>query len=801
VDGSPFTVAPHITSIAPDNAKRDAAPFDLNVLGSGFEGTSGVLIDGQVVSSTFVAPDHLIARVPASVTAVSGTHPVQVRNEGGNRSNLVTLSIIPPPPTLISITPRVVIVGGGAFTLFISGLNFDPGAVALIDGTAVATTFAGSMELKATVPASVTATLGSHALVVRNSDGKQSNSAALEVIPPATVITSLSPASAVAGAPTFGLVIKGSNFRATCTAYFDGTELPTIFKSQSELTAQVPASAVSRPGVHAVSVRNADEFPSNDAVFQVHPDPPVVESIDPPAVTEGTGEVVLTIAGQKFQPGALVRMIGSTERGPAFETIFLNGERLRTKIPAAITQSPGVAALGVENPDLGLSNIIAFRVLIKDPLVINEYLADPPEGLAGDANGDGARSSSSDEFVEFLNRSGEPLDISGYRLSDSEALRHVFPAGTIVPPFEAAVVFGGGTPAGPFGNAADNHLVFKASSGALSLNNSGDTIILQDGQGHVLQQIKFGASEGGASQSINRDPDGDGATFTLHTIVAADGSRLFSPGARPSGRTFTTKPIISYITPERVRVGSIQFTLTVTGSNFLPGAAVVINATPLPTVVRSDLQLEAQVAANFVVEGGAADIRVKNPLGELSGITRLLIADDPPRLLEITPQITGTGAENLEVSVSGVRFQRDAAAQVAGQQVETRFVSSTLLLAILPGRLFLRAADLPVMVLNTDGNQSNVTNLRVENGPLITRLSRSKIKAGSGTVELVVGGVAFKPGLTLFANETPLGTTYLAGDSCTARIPSEMTNHQGVLMLQARNADGGRSNGVKLKVK
>src|SRR5882724_2693277 len=689
VNGSPFSLGPRITSIAPDNAKKGALPFDMNVLGSGFEGGSQVLIDGQVVATEFIGPGHLVARVPASVTATSGSHPVQVRNEGGNRSNSATLTIIPPPPALFSITPRVVIVGGAAFTMFVTGLNFGSGTVVVLDGTPLPTTVTSAQDLRASVPSVVTAAIGTHQVVVRNSDGQQSTAAILEVIAPATAVTSISPVTAVVGGPGFTLVVKGVNFKSSATVFFDGTDLATTFRSQSELAAQVAASLISKPGVHAISVRNPNEFPSNDAVFQILPDPPLVASLDPTSVIEGSGEVTVTITGERFQPGAMVRVIELTQRGAPLDTTFVSSERVQAKIPAALTLTPGAVALGVENPDFGLSNSVTLKVLIKDPLVINEYLADPPDFLAGDANGDRTRSASADEFIEILNRSGEPFDISGYKISDADAVRHVFAAGTIVPPFEAVVVFGGGTPTGPFGNAAENHMVFRASTGGLSLNNGGDTISLQDAQGHVVQEIKFGAAEGGASQSINRDPDGDGATFTLHTIVAADGSRLFSPGAKAAGQTFTIKPIVRSIMPPTVHVGSIQFTLTVFGSKFLPGAVVLMGPTPLPTIFRSDTQLEAQVAATLVVEGGEVDVRVKNPRGELSGTARLLISDDRPRVSRITPQTTGTGAENLEVSVAGERFQRGAGVRVQGQAAETRFVSSTSLVAIVPSSLSL----------------------------------------------------------------------------------------------------------------
>lgn len=47
-------------------------------------------------------------------------------------------------------------------------------------------------------------------------------------------------------------------------------------------------------------------------------------------------------------------------------------------------------------------------------LVINEYMASPPAGIAGDANGDGTRSATQDEFVELVNSDTAPLNIGGF---------------------------------------------------------------------------------------------------------------------------------------------------------------------------------------------------------------------------------------------------------------------------------------------------------------------------------------------------------------------------------------------------
>lgn len=797
VNGMPFTAGPRLTSISPTSANLNSPPFELTVEGSDFDGGAKVLIDAQVITTAFVDSGRLIGHVPASVLAAGGLHQVQVRNEGGNRSNALTLTILIPPPLLTSISPRVVVVGSGALTLFASGANFVSGAVVLIDGASVTTTFTNSQSLRATVPASLLTNAGTKLVSVRNPDGKLSSTANLEVILPTTVVSSILPSNAIVGGPGFSLTVKGSNFKNGVVVLFDQTELVTHFASATQVVADVPASLISALGVHVVSVQNLGDSPSNQVIFQVLPDPPLIGSLDPPSVIAGAGDLTVTITGEKFQPGAVV-VAGL--QGQLLETTVINSQRLQARVPAAFLQAANNLLIAVVNPDTGTSNVVTLKVFIKDPLVINEYLADPPAGDPGDANGDGTRSSSQDEFVEILNRSADPIDISGYKLFDADEVRHVFAPGTIIPAFEVAVVFGGGTPTGAFGNTADNHLVFKASTGGLSLNNGGDSIILQDAQGHVLQQITFGSKEGGASQSLNRDPDGDGAIFTVHSIVAADPNRLFSPGTRAAGQTFTIKPAIQSLSPGAVRVGASQFTLNVSGTNFLPGAVVLVGNIAVETVFRSDTRLEATVTAGLIVEGGAADIRVKNPRGELSSVARLLIVDDPPKITKITPQTTGTGADKLQVTISGERFQRGAGVMVQGVPAPTTFVSSTTLVATVPSTSFVRAAELPLLVVNADANQSNTVTLTVENGPLITKLSRGKLKAGTGAFEISVGGVAFKPGLVLFANETALSTTFVSDASFTARIPAEMTAQPGVLTLQARHPDGGRSNTVKVKV-
>ncbi len=167
-------------------------------------------------------------------------------------------------------------------------------------------------------------------------------------------------------------------------------------------------------------------------------------------------------------------------------------------------------------------------------LVINEVLADPASGDAGDANGDGSRSSSQDEFVEIVNGGSLSLDVSGLEIHDGFGLRHTFPENSVLPSQGALVVFGGGSPAGLFGAS----VVQVASTGSLGLNNGGDVVSILSTQGDTLLVFEYTGSFGGDDQSMTRTPDVRG-DFVKHNDVNA---LLFSPGTQNDGKPFSGNP-------------------------------------------------------------------------------------------------------------------------------------------------------------------------------------------------------------------------------------------------------------------
>ncbi len=243
---------------------------------------------------------------------------------------------------------------------------------------------------------------------------------------------------------------------------------------------------------------------------------------------DADGNTVLTFDTQGEGAGIDFGADQSVTRSPD-----INGDfTLHTTANAALLFSPGKQADGTNLGTEGGTPGLGFR--------INEVLFDPPADLPGDANGDGVRSASEDEFIEFVNDSNLPVDLSGFTLFDATNLdlnepRHTFPAGTIIPPGGVYVLFGGGIPSGGFGGAQ----VGVSTTGNMNLSNGDDVITILDLLGEVFltfdTQGEGAGIDFGADQSVSRSPDISG-DFTLHTT--ANAALLFSPGTKTDGTSF-----------------------------------------------------------------------------------------------------------------------------------------------------------------------------------------------------------------------------------------------------------------------
>ena len=220
--------------------------------------------------------------------------------------------------------------------------------------------------------------------------------------------------------------------------------------------------------------------------------------------------------------------------------------------PTAPAEVPSDAQGGAERPNPA--------VALPHPLVV-EVLYAVPTGQAGDANQDGTRHVSGDEFIELVNPHDKPIQLLGYTLADGAKsektkLRFTFPACEL-PPGGVVVVFNGkdATWTGPVGDAKaapakgnekfHGALVFtmRVGSTRTALGNQGDEVTLIAPNNKPVQRIRWGTAAEGAKpdpeipleetvpvatkSSVQRSGVEAGAAWKAHTEIDR---RPFSPG-------------------------------------------------------------------------------------------------------------------------------------------------------------------------------------------------------------------------------------------------------------------------------
>jgi len=87
-------------------------------------------------------------------------------------------------------------------------------------------------------------------------------------------------------------------------------------------------------------------------------------------------------------------------------------------------------------------------------------------------------------------------------------------------------------------------------------------------------------------------------------------------GGTSNAQTFTVLnpvPTITSLSPASATVGGLDFTLTVTGTNFVPSSVVRWNGAARATTYVSATQLRATIPATDLLTAGTAQVTVFNP--------------------------------------------------------------------------------------------------------------------------------------------------------------------------------------------
>ncbi len=573
-------------------------------------------------------------------------------------------------------------------------------------------------------------------------------------------ITSLSPSSVSAGAPTFTLTVNGSGFASDAVVQWNGAAVITDFISATQLTATIPAIFVAVAGTVTVRVRSRGDT-SNGSPFVISP-PPAITSLNPSSATAGGAAFTLTVNGSNFITGAVVRW-----NTTALTTTFVGATQLTAAVPAALIAAQGSATVTVLSGGVTSSGL-PFTINAPPPPAISSL--SPNSAIAGGA-----------AFTLTVNGSnfgsGAVVQWSGTALTttvvSSTQLTAAVPAALIANPGAINVTVSSGS-------ATSSPAQFTIAPGITSLNPNSATA----GGGAFTLTVNGSGFSQGATIRWNGSAlatvfvSGSQLTAAIAAnLIASAGTvnvTVNSGGINSAVAAFSilNAPTVSSISPTSTTAGGSAFTLTVNGSGFTTGSVVKWNDTSLPTSLVNPNQLTASVAASLIATSGTAQVTVTSG-GVTSDTPRPFTILPGPAITGLSPPSTTAGGAALTLTINGSGFSSDAVVQWNGSALSTTFVNANQLTAPVSAALIATAASVPVTVV-AGGVTSNAVNFEVANGPALTSLSPANATAGASPFTLTLTGTGFNSSATVQWNGASLATTFVDAAHLTAAVPANL---------------------------
>ena len=381
-----FTITnpiPVLTSISPTSVEAGHAGFTLTATGSNFVAGSVIRLNGVDLVTNRLSGTQLTAAIDASRVAAAGTANITVFTPapGGGETVPRTFTITKLVLTLTGLTPSPVIAGGGGFTLTATGTNFPATSVIQWNGADLATTWVSSTQLTANVQASKIATAGTVSITVRDTvpGGETSQVITLSINNPAPVLTSFTPSSAIAGDNAFTLTVTGSSFIPASVIRWNGTGLTTTFVSSTQLTAYIDTSRLATGGTQSITIFNPTPGggTSPARTFTINNPAPILTHLSPATALTGGPAFTLTLTGDYFVAGSVVRWNGS-----AIPTTRVSRTEITASVDAAKIAMTGTAAITVFNPSPEGGETTALTLAIDNPVPVLSNLS-PESGTVG----------------------------------------------------------------------------------------------------------------------------------------------------------------------------------------------------------------------------------------------------------------------------------------------------------------------------------------------------------------------------------------------------------------------------------
>lgn len=816
----PPNPVPSITALNPSAVMSGGASFTLTVTGAGFVQASVVRFNNADRATTFVSATELRATIQAGDIINGGTAAITVFNPApaGGTSNSAPLTVNFAPPTITLLSPSSAVAGGPAFQLNVTGTNFAPGSVVRWNDSDRVTAFISVTELAAQITAADIANVGTSTVTVFSpSPGGGSSNAVTFAINqqsrPLPRITLLAPNNALAGTPGIELTVTGTNFATDSVVRWNGQARATTFVNSTQLKAQITVDDLASVGNALVTVFTppAGGGESNTLTFAINTPPnpaPVIVSISPGTVGAGTGAFVLTVNGTGFVNGSTVQFNGANR-----VTTFVSATQLTAQILAediAGANGPSIRVVSPA-PGGGTSNEVILTVVNPVPSISSLQPSAIAEGSAGQqltvigtgfVIGSQITVNGSARITTFVSNTQLTCQLTNAELANTTTLN----IQVVTPP--------------PGGGASNTvGLPVRPRNPLPRVNSISPNSVLAGGPGFTLVVTGTSFVNGSIVRINGQDRPTD---FVSDTTLAAQISTedvagaaalniaVFNPapGGGMSGpltlNVVNPVPRITSISPDSASAGSGDFTVVVSGVNFVTNSVVRFNGIDLLTTLVTSSQLTAIVPAGLITGGGVASVVVFNPApgGGTSNIANFAINSPAPVISNISQTTVAAGSPSFVVAVNGSGFINGSVVRVNGADRQTIFVNGNQLLATIPASDVLNAGVLNITVFNLPpgGGTSNSVTLSVNNPvPELTEIVPNAVAVGSQAFTLIVNGVGFVPGSVVQWNGTPRPTTFVSTTQLTIPVSmADVATVANVTIFVVNPAPGGGTSSQRL---
>jgi RHS repeat-associated protein len=278
-------------------------------------------------------------------------------------------------------------------------------------------------------------------------------------------------------------------------------------------------------------------------------------------------------------------------------------------------------------------------------------------------------------------------------------------------------------------------VALPAPSEIVAVNSSSRRAFLVNNQSGTFSILDLDTRQIVASVTLfeRTGPVGIDMTRNL-TLIAHDNSLAFVQMENPV-------PALSGIVPrESLATVDAGIPLAVSGAKFIRDTQTQFNDQTLPARFESNEQLTATIPSSELMIPGNVTVSVNNPPpgGGRSNELTFKILTPLPLIEDVSPQKVASGGKaSLTVRVEGKNFLPVSAVRFQGKGVSAKFISSTVLEAVINKESIAIAGSYPVSVTNP-GEPSLTSNVAmlavVPPEELLTANTAGAVSLGSGAL-------------------------------------------------------------------